>query len=362
MESTYALPSLVAGYRDELNRASLYLETLGEIETRVAAAAEAASYLRPLSGRVRAAALELRELLERRAYGEARRVAENLCRATASEFAKRLYGMHSIDEDACPEQNVVKLAASMLDAAGPLRPLVQSLVSAGTGSLQAFAERVLEVARAWSTVAQHLTDVYAAAARLEKLMGVSRTSLIAGVASLLSEEEKPLNALAALADELGTAAGIAQTLSEMLGEVSPALQLCGSRGRLYCRWLGDAVAELAAAREQLEAALRASSLDALRRGVDKAADHVRSAKSLAAMVLRLAKRLAPDMGGDTLADAVKALEEAYNSYGLTEREEKLLEQLVRDGAVELTSLEDQDLVAAGLRLCRRRLVRCTLRL
>ena len=82
-------------------------------------------------------------------------------------------------------------------------------------------------------------------------------------------------------------------------------------------------------------------------------------KTLTEAAQRLAAHLADGHGA--LPALVGRAVEALGRYGLRAKEERLLARLAESGAVEASDLSEEELEAA-IKLCKMRLIRCTLKL
>ena len=353
----FMIEELARRYSEGVRELQEALRRLEVVETRVATAAEAASATPPGPG-VLAVAKQLRESLELGSYSEAEKHAEKLCLEAVAEMAVSLYTA-KLEPDTCPDPRIVKLAASIVEAAGPLAPIVRSMIAGNTATLSSFAARVAETAAAWRSIAQGLTDIYAAATRLEKVLGIPRSKTIASLSDMLSGAgvEQLMEAAARLTE----AAGTATEVSEKLAAATKASNKCGSKNRLHCRWLSKLITHLVAAREALEKLPQATGLQELRDTLTGARHHLRTARDLEETLQRLAEKLAKKPTR-TLEEAITALENVLQAHRLTPSQEEVLEKLARQGPLELATLEDPRLQEAALTLCRKNLIRCTLRL
>ncbi len=359
----WSITRLLEDFRREAELAAQHVSVLKRVEAKTAAAAEAAPHV-GVDNEALDAARELLDLLNKGHYVDAEQAASRLCSVMTRALYSKLYAV-SVEADTCPSPQGVKLAVSLLEASGPLAPVTRNLVTGrGAGKVSEIERRVEEVARNWRQIASLLTSIYASAVRLEKATGKPRTVFITLAAEAVAEASfsDALEALENVARHMSDAASAAYAASELLGEISRALQECeGGEARIYCRWLGQAAAEVAAAREELEKLAEDSSAEALRHRTAEARQHLRAARELCDMVSRLAEALGRKRPA-SLVEAVKLLSLTYSEHSLSEEEEEVLKRLVNDSIIDVASLDTEELIDAALRLCKRRLVRCTLRL
>jgi hypothetical protein len=353
----YEVTRLAERYRAATASYEESLELLRRVESRVAAVVAAAEATQPGEEAIHSA-LALREWLLEDNYAAAAEEAEKLCKLISRDLVASLYAARP-EPDTCLDAGEAKLLAAMAQAAGPLAPVVASMVAGGATRLSEVRERGLLVASAWESVARLLTSVYTSAARLEKLLNTPRRATIALVAELVSSPS-PVEALEEAARLLSEATGLASEASEALRAASKAAEACGDSSRLHCRLLRSIVEELLAAREELQGLSQSHSLDELRAAIARVAGHIRAAREAAGMVTRLAERLASTKP-QGLGEAVALLEKHYSRYSLTRAEEAVLEKLLREGRLDVEALGREEAEAA-IRLCRKRVVSCTLRL
>ncbi len=355
----YAVQALVEEYRSLAEQAEEGLRALSAVEEALAAARLAVEKHPRVRQEVAAAAARLREALAAGELREAAYEAKRLCRAATAAALRELLG-EVVEADACPSRDALRLAEAIVEASGPLAPVAKALLATEPRA-SAILGNASRLASAWASVAKMLTSLYAAAARLEKLVGLERSKTIAHVAAVVASPrlEEALSKLEAITEVLEDAADAATETAEKLEEASTALQECRSRDRILCRWLQQALAELVAAREQLESLTAASSLEALRGKLSAARSHLRQARAL----LGNASRLAAHLAGHTapLHQLVREAESAVTRYGLSPGEEQLLAKLSQAQAMEASELGPEELEAA-ITLCRKRLIRCTLKL
>ncbi len=351
----WAVTSLLEEYRSLLAEAEESYRLLENIEQKLATV----SLTAPLEGRLAEEARRLRDLVAANRLREAARKAEELCREAAAAYTRERLS-YNVEPDTCPSQRILKLLDAMLEAAGPLAPIVKALLQRGEDRrLSTLVGAVTGLASSWRTVAQLLTDLYAAAARLEKTVGIDRGAVI-GLAAAIIHPENLQDALEQLRETVGTlseAAQLASEASELIAEQSSGLNECKARERLYCRWLARGLEEAVAAREEAEAIASSRDLEELELHVARMKLHLRRAREASEAVAELAKRLAGLRQGG-LAEAVRALNEAYERLHLSPEEEEVLETLSTGTTVEASQL-DGKLLEAALSLCRKKVVRCT---
>lgn len=357
--TAYAIQALVEEYRSLAEQAEEGLQALSSIEEALAAARLAVEKHPRVRQEVAASAARLRDALAAGELREAAYEAKRLCRAAAAAALRDLLG-EVVEADTCPPRDALRLAEAIVEASGPLAPIAKALL-ATEPKASTILGNASRLAAEWARVAKLLTSLYASAARLEKLVGLERSKTVAQVAVIVASTrlDESLNRLETVTSIIEDAADAAAETAERLDEASAALQECRSRDRILCRWLQQALAELVAAREQLENLAAASSLEALRRKVDTARSHLRQARTL----LGNASRLAAHLAGRTapLQQLVHEAENALARYGLSPGEEQLLAKLSQAQALEASELDPQELEAA-ITLCRKRLIRCTLKL
>ena len=349
---------------DEASTAARLLDRGEELVAAIEAMApRLGDRLRGLRGEAEAVV----SLLEAGAPGEAVKGLEGLCaRVSAAYVAALLEAAGEIEGDRCLPARSAGLLERMLEAAGPLRPVVAAMLRAP--SVGGVEQRAAELLRLWPRLSRSLSTLYQAASMLERSVGASRGRLIAVAAALAEEAPGPgeaLERLERLASLLADAAALARRAASLAAEASEAASRCrGREDRLPCRLAGEVVSHTMAARAALERLAALESLDALADAVAGARRELGAAEDAARRLRRLAERLNGSSPGSGLAGAVEALLRLLEEAGLTGEEEELLARLASEGSLDLAELHrgSPRLGRAALRLCLRGLASCTVRL
>ncbi len=371
MEAAKAEPRMFLAALGELEaqaeRAGETLRLLERLEMLVAGVEAAAQSGAVDVSRHRSRAERLLEALAADDFEAALEEAAALCRGVVAEYARRRLGA-SVEAGGCPHPDTVKAIEAMLRAAGPMEPLVRAALAAGADSVEKLVYNAGLLARSWGRLSQSLSRIHRSLARLEKSVGLDRGKMTAWLAARLSEAAGAADALALLeaAEKLlYTASAVASEAAERLVEATEAQRRCGAwRARLPCRLLDRAAAALAAARSELEALDRASSLEDAEARVRAAEARLRDARRSLEALRRLYKAFTGRPADGGLEALVEPLLEQLHRHAVTMEEEQVLEILVDRGTVDVMELHESNprLSRAALRLCTRRIAHCTVSL
>ena len=357
---------LVESYKatlEEAETAAALLDRGEELALAIEAMAPrlGAERLRPLRGEAETVV----GLLEAGAPSEAVKGLEALCaRVSAAYVSALLEAPEGVEGDRCLPARSAGLLERMLEAAGPLRPVVAAMLRAP--SVGGVEQRAGELLRLWPRLSRSLSTLYQAATMLERSVGASRGRLIAVAAALAEEASGPgeaLERLERLSSLLADAAALARRAASLSAEASEAVARCRGVGeRLPCRLAGDVVSNVVAARAALERLAALETPEALGEAVAEARRRLAGAEDAARRLRRLAARLRGKAA--SLAEAVEELLGLLRGAGLTGEEEELLGRLASEGSLDLAELhrESPRLGRAALRLCLRGLASCTVRL
>ena len=295
---------------------------------------------------------------------------ETACRRAAAVVASRIASTR-LEAGRCPELQAAKLLRAVVEASGPLSPVISSLLASGASAAEDVFSNAEMLASRWQLVSKLLVDFYNASKRLERrgygswsdhtivLSKLARGVSVNDAVSKLEEAVKSFTELARLADELaGGAAEAAEALTRC-GEES------GARQPPVCRWLTQIVDELMDAGEALKTLPLVEGRDELMGVVER----VRRAYEKLAASRRMAEKLLARLSGrhhaaKPLVEIVEALLEARERLGFTDLEEELMIALGEQDRLDLLELAERnrEYLEAALNLCKHGMAVCEVKI
>ncbi len=355
------LPSLVEKYLATISEAEEEDKMLTELE-RIIDTLEYIHNASPES--LKEAYPEAQRLLELLKIGRTREAYEGsvlVCKLSCQAFLASIL-RRDLEADMCVEKRVLELLDKVLEAAGPLKPLLVTMVGSSASKVSDVITNLAGIASSWRQLSKVLTEIYRSAVYLERSIGLKRSHVVSLAISSV-EGRKPKDALAVLdhlSSLLSNAVASSRRLARLLTEASEATQSCRSfPNTMPCRFVNDLLSRLVTARTELEKAT-GSSLEALAATIASIEKKVREAEKEVRNLFMFASRLDGKEPG-SLDEAINKAMLLLRKHEATPEEEDVVLMLVKGVTIDIMDLHKKNprYSRAALKLCTKGLAQCT---